>query len=87
MRTPTIHLNGTSAEVLLDGVQKALVALDIASTQIRNMAPQPQDYYPQGYRDAFYDASYSHSQMLAKIASVRHEIYGVYEGILDQQED
>lgn len=86
MRAPTIHLNGTSAEVLLDNVRKALVALDIARTQITNMAPHPRDYYLQG-EYAFDSASDSHASMLAKLKDIREEVYKVYEGILDQQED
>lgn len=86
MRTPTIHLNGTSAEVLLDNVQNALRELDSAYKAIEGMAPNARDYYLQG-DFAFTSASDSHSSMLAKIKNVRNEVYDVYEGILDQHND
>lgn len=86
MRTPTIHLNGTSAEALLDNVQTALRELCSAYKAIEGMAPHPRDYYLQG-DCAFDNASDSHSSMLAKIKNVREEVYKVYEGILDQQND
>jgi len=45
---PTIHLNGTSAHELRDGLQAAIEALRDAQRAMVAAAPNGRDYYPQG---------------------------------------
>lgn len=44
---PTIHLNGTSQEELLEGVTAAANAIDHAMFKLAEAWPNGRDYYPQ----------------------------------------
>ena len=44
---PTVHLNGTSAESLVEGLNAALDALHEAQRLMCEAAPNGRDYYPQ----------------------------------------
>jgi len=46
--TPTVHLNGTSGQCLLEGWTKLRDALDEALLKTRQMEFNPRDYYPRG---------------------------------------
>ena len=56
MTKPTIHLNGTSGEALLEGYRTAMEAVGEAVRKLNNEThPNARDYYPQGnhaYQDA-----------------------------------
>lgn len=46
--TPTVHLNGTPRERLLEQATAAMQALREAVTALQGMSPNGRDYYPQG---------------------------------------
>ena len=48
MKPPTIHLNGTSRQSLLDAATEARSAVDEAEIKLREVWPNGRDYYPQG---------------------------------------
>jgi hypothetical protein len=48
MMTPTIHMNGTSQERLLQQVLDTTDALRQALAKLREATPNGRDYYPQG---------------------------------------
>jgi hypothetical protein len=45
---PTVHLNGTPAKSLFDGLQATLEALHEAQRRMAEAGPNGRDYYPQG---------------------------------------
>lgn len=73
MITPTIHLNGTSREALLEAVCTAGQAVDEAMTALCKAAPHGRDYYPQG-AGALAEAEATHREWLAKLREVYDEL-------------
>jgi len=73
MMTPTIHLNGTPKERLLEQIENAYGKLGEAIKALANAAPNGRDYYPQG-SDAIYRAQDEHSARMKKLLEVRKEL-------------
>ena len=48
MTFPTIHMNGTNPDDLLEGYRTALDALTEAQDALAKCGPNGRDYYPQG---------------------------------------
>ncbi len=48
MKAPTVHLNGTSPQALLDAATEAREAVEAAVQKLRAVYPNARDYYPQG---------------------------------------
>ena len=82
MMTPTIHMNGTSRNSLLDEINDAMRALSVALEKLALMAPNARDYYPQG-EDAFGKARQEHANRLTSVRKVREELKTLAESILD----
>jgi hypothetical protein len=75
---PTIHLNGTSKESLVDGWNDAYAALQAAYTALQHTAPNGRDYYPQG-PDAIQTATTEHRMRLLKIECVLEDLDALRE--------
>ena len=73
MMIPTIHMNGTSKDALMDELSTANSALLDAIHALASCAPNGRDYYPQG-PTAITTALDEHKSRLECITSVRHEI-------------
>ena len=73
MMLPTIHLNGTSADTLLEEIEGAYTALEIAERVLRAAAPNARDYYPTG-GSAFVVAACEHLTRVNAIRKVREEV-------------
>jgi hypothetical protein len=72
MTLPTIHLNGTSQEALIDDARTAYSALDEAVKALCRMHPHGRDYYPvPGTWDA---ASDEHDTRIQAVQGVMSEI-------------
>lgn len=84
MRTPTIHLNGTSGGELLDKNSKALDAVQAAIEALCAAAPHGRDYYVQG-ASATTEVLREHNARLEKLMAVREELRTIVEAILDQE--
>lgn len=80
MKIPTIHLNGTSKDALLDALAEALVALFNAERALEATAPNGRDYYPQG-PDALTIAAREHRTRVDALVKVRHELVALMEAI------
>jgi hypothetical protein len=80
IKTPTIHLNGTSKQELLDQYLNVLKALKAASDALCEAAPHGRDYYPQG--DAvIITATNEHCVRIRKLAEIEVEIRQIAEAI------
>lgn len=83
MIVPTIHLNGSSAESLLDQIETASDRLTVAMDALCAMAPNARDYYPQG--DAAYSAAKrEHDRRVEKLREVSAELTYLYNAIGEQ---
>lgn len=82
---PTIHMNGSSGERLLEDTEAACRAVVVAIDALCAAAPNARDYYPQG-PTAWPAADDAHRARLAKLIEVRNELNALHEGIYDQVE-
>ena len=80
---PTVHMNGTAGEVLLDQYTAAAEAVRKAIDALCDAGPNARDYYVQG-PDAALAAQREHEARLASLKRVRNELAAIVEGIQDQ---
>jgi hypothetical protein len=80
MKTPTVHLNGTSKTALLEQIEVAHAALRNAEQALAEMTPNGRDYYPQG-PNAIYEALTEHRARQQKVTDVRVELERLAEAI------
>lgn len=83
MTIPTVHLNGTSKDALLEALEKASEALETAYHAIKRTAPNGRDYYPQQVQ-AFDAAVREHSGRLSRVDGVKNEIDEMIRGVESQ---
>jgi predicted RNase H-like HicB family nuclease len=82
MMVPTIHLNGTSKEELMEQLQNAARALSEAIQQLGEACPNARDYYPQGDQ-AFHAAAKEHAVRLMGLVVVLKELERLLDAIDD----
>lgn len=73
MQLPTIHLNGTSRESLLEKLGEASETLELASLALKQTSPNGRDYYTQG-ATALNQAIQEHMHRLRRLDAVKEEI-------------
>lgn len=73
MAVPTIHLNGTNPDRLIDDLCTASNALDAAYQALKVTSPNGRDYYLQG-ADALNEAEREHRSRLSRVDQVKNEI-------------
>lgn len=81
---PTIHLNGTSRETLIDDYSKAAHAVSDAISALKGTEPNGRDYYVQR-EGALAKAQLEHVDRLQRLEDVHRELMQIWEGI-DRQE-
>lgn len=81
---PTVHLNGTSGESLLEQLHAIDVALDAALTALAKATPHDRDYYVQADPDAGPRARLAHQDRVARIEAVQAEIMALRLGVYTQ---
>ena len=82
MKIPTIHLNGTSKDELLDQTLTAADAINVAIRALVNASPNARDYYPQG-NGAYGIARDEHLSRLNRLQDVLQELSDIAEDISD----
>ena len=80
---PTVHLNGTAGEVLLDQYVAAADAVSKAIDAVCDAGPNARDYYVQSH-DASLTAQREHEARVAALKRVRDELAAIADGIQDQ---
>jgi len=85
MRIPSIHMNGTSAESLLESLLEAYSAVNKAVDAVAAAAPNARDYYPQG-DNAFVEAREEHRSRLERLQSVQEELMEIAVAVQDQED-
>jgi hypothetical protein len=83
MLTPTIHLNGTSGEDLLEQYTKAHDAVRKAIDALYEARPNGRDYYVQGPTALGY-AQREHEARIAALRKVQEDLVAIGESIQDQ---
>lgn len=82
MKVPTIHLNGSSPQVLLRQYHDAISALNTAIEKLRAIEVHGRDYYPQG-PTALGDALDEHRARVTAVCNVQNDLLHIAEYILD----
>lgn len=82
MTVPTIHLNGTTKEQLLEQIENAWAAVNAAIDALKQMAPHGRDYYPQG-PDAITRARDQHLARMRKLQDVCDDLETLAQAIQD----
>lgn len=82
MRTPTVHLNGTSRDELDSQLGRARETLRLALDALHDATPNARDYYPQG-EDAFREAAAEHAARVSAIRRVLADIGAMHEAVID----
>ena len=80
MMVPTVHLNGTDKNVLLEDISDAAAALRIAAEKLHEMSPNGRDYYPQG-SNAIGKAIAEHTIRIKKVMDIYDELSVLFEAI------
>ena len=75
---PTIHLNGTGRDSLVEGWETAWSACEAAMEALKQTAPNGRDFYPQG-PEALDKAVNEHRDRLRRIQSVQEELQALIE--------
>lgn len=73
MMIPTVHLNGTSSERLVEHLCEASQAIAAAYEKLRQCAPNGRDFYPQGPH-AMQAATLEHLSRLRRLDEVKKEL-------------
>lgn len=79
---PTIHLNGTRQQALLDGVVDAQTAVRLAVEKLTAASPNARDYYPQGPQ-AFPEADAWFRKRIAALAVIGDDLQELAIAIAD----
>lgn len=80
MTFPTVHLNGTSAQDLLEGYERAHEALREAMEALAQAAPNGRDYYVQ-QPGAFESAIAEHQSRMTRLRDVSLELEALAEHV------
>lgn len=80
---PTVHLNGTTGEVLRDQYAAAAEAVRKALDALCDTGPNARDYYVQG-SDAALTAQREHEARVTSLKRVLLELAAIAEGVQDQ---
>jgi hypothetical protein len=83
MIVPTVHMNGTKGDDLVEQLMDAREALRLAVKALQNAAPNGRDYYPQG-PGAINEAIEQHSRWRQSLDDVYRELGSLAEAIADQ---
>lgn len=70
---PTVHLNGTSKDALIETYCDAIDALHAAGRKMAETYPNGRDYYPQG-NGAINKAMDEHADRMARLKAVITEL-------------
>ena len=86
MTFPTVHLNGTSAETLIEGYCNARTAVMAAQDALAQIEFNARDYYVKG-PDAYPAARKEHTARLAALAKIADELLQIAMDVQDQQQE
>lgn len=80
---PTVHLNGTDGDTLLNRVADASNAVYAAIAALCEAGPNSRDYYPQG-SDVALAAQREHEARIKSLRAICADLVTIHDGIQDQ---
>jgi hypothetical protein len=80
LKVPTVHLNGTSKEALIEQCRIASDAMLAAMRALQDAAPNPRDFYVQE-GDAFKTAQSQHAERVKALHAVHQDICAIMGAI------
>jgi hypothetical protein len=80
LAVPTVHLNGTSKDALLEQFCDAIDAVHEAGKKLAAACPNARDYYPQG-NEATSEAMRQHEARMLKLKSVADDLQAIAEAL------
>lgn len=83
---PTIHMNGTSAESLINDAMAAYQAVGKALDAMRHVTPNLRDYYIKGEK-AGLKARNDHAARQKMLSDIREDLETIITGIQDQERE
>lgn len=83
LATPTVHLNGTSANGLAEQYIAAITSLRVAQQALASGAPHPRDYYVQE-PNGFQQARTEHLDRLKRLEAVEDELSMLLQAVYTQ---
>jgi|WetSurSiteA1Bulk_404760.scaffolds.fasta_scaffold24201_1 hypothetical protein len=84
---PTIHLNGSSPDRLMEVIREAAGGVDDARRKLQECAPHGRDYYVQQDPEALTKATEQHLARMAKLDGVYDDLAALYEAIQAQVDE
>lgn len=85
MRKPTLHMNGTSGQALLEQVEGVLSALRKLQEAMANATPNGRDYYVQG-DGAAGEAIAEHDARRMKLCDLVVDYTALADSVVDQMQ-
>jgi hypothetical protein len=82
---PTVHLNGSSRNVLIDQLHTAHQRLYEAIAALRHAGPHGRDYYVQG-RHTISQLLAEHADRLQRLERVQDELGTILTHVIDQHD-
>lgn len=86
MTFPTVHLNGTSAETLIEGYCAARTAVMAAQDALAQVEFNARDYYVKG-PEAYPAARKEHTERLQTLGRIADELLQIAMNVQDQQSE
>jgi capsule polysaccharide export protein KpsE/RkpR len=84
MRTPTVHLNGTSSRELREQLATAFLAVTEAQDKLVKAMPHGRDYYVQT-GNATLEAQAEMRARIDKLEDVKNELMLMHQAVADQE--
>lgn len=85
MEKPTVHLNGTSPDALIDQLSKVVNAIRDARNALAEAAPNARDYYTQN-PDVFTRARIEHNVRDSWLKTIADECMEIAEHVADARD-
>lgn len=83
--TPTIHLNGTAAQTLIEQTEAVLDAAHALKSALYDAQPNARDFYPQG-EGAYQAARRKHDEHLRTVGNLIEAFGEQLADLIDQQD-
>jgi len=80
---PTVHLNGTDKQDLLNQLQEAIGSVEDAGKSLAKASPHLRDYYTQP-KGEWNRAQDQHEARIVKLREIVKELETIAEGVIDQ---
>lgn len=85
LKVPSVHLNGTSKDELVETYDNAREALSAAYDALAKTVPHARDYYVQDDPNAAMTAHHEHMARIRKLADIQNELAYILIRVMKQR--